>query len=41
MRRCMGQRSRILYDNRFSRQVMIGRIERMYDDVLQGRANAI
>jgi len=41
LRERMGQRSRTLYVNRFSREVMIGRIEQMYDEVLQGRAHAI
>jgi glycosyltransferase involved in cell wall biosynthesis len=40
LRERMGQRSRTLYGNRFSREVMIGRIEQMYDEVLQGRADA-
>jgi len=29
-----------LYRDRFSREMMIGRIERLYDEVLQGRAHA-
>ena len=41
LRERMGQRSRTLYVNRFSREVMIGRIEQMYDEILQGRADAI
>lgn len=41
LRERMGRRSRTLYVNRFSREVMIGRIERMYDEILQGRADAI
>lgn len=40
LRERMGQRSRALYGDRFSREVMIGRIEQMYDEVLQGRAHA-
>lgn len=41
LRERMGQRSRALYGDRFSREVMIGRIEQMYDEVLLGRAHAI
>jgi len=40
LRERMGQRSRALYRDRFSREMMIGRIERLYDEVLQGRAHA-
>ncbi len=37
----MGQRSRSLYQERFSRETMIGQIEQIYDEVLQGRAHAV
>lgn len=41
LRERMGQRSRALFGDRFSREVMIGRIEQTYDEVLQWRADAI
>jgi len=41
LRERMGKRSLAIYRNRFSREVMIGRIEQMYDEIVQGRADAV
>jgi glycosyltransferase involved in cell wall biosynthesis len=41
LRERMGRRSLAIYRNRFSREVMIGRIEQMYDEILQGRSDAV
>ena len=41
LRERMGRRSLAIYRDRFSREVMIGRIEQMYDEILEGRADAV
>jgi glycosyltransferase involved in cell wall biosynthesis len=41
LRERMGRSSRAIQLERFSREGMVGRIERLYDEVLQGRAHAI
>jgi glycosyltransferase involved in cell wall biosynthesis len=41
LRERMGRRSLAVYRDRFSREVMIGRIEQMYDEILQRRADAV
>jgi glycosyltransferase involved in cell wall biosynthesis len=41
LRERMGRQSREKFETRFSRQIMISRIEQIYDELLRGRAHAV
>jgi glycosyltransferase involved in cell wall biosynthesis len=41
LRERMGRKSRAIYRERFSHEIMIGQIEQTYDEILQGRADAV